>query len=157
MFTDLFSLRGRIALVTGGSRGIGKMIAGGFLSQGAAKVYITARKAPACEATANELNAARHQGRRVVAAGTTTVRTLEHCALSGEEFVPHSGSTSIFIAPRFKFRAVNALLTNFHLPQSTLLMLVSAFGGRDHVLNAYRHAVSEKYRFFSYGDCMFIA
>ena len=109
------------------------------------------------EATATELNAARREGRRVVAAGTTTVRTLEHCGLAGGEFAPHFGSTSIFISPGFDFRVVNALLTNFHLPQSTLLMLVSAFGGREHVLNAYRHAVAERYRFFSYGDCMFIA
>lgn len=106
--------------------------------------------------TANELNAALGEGRRIVAAGTTTVRTLEHCAQQGE-FVPHSGSTSIFIAPGFKFRAVQALLTNFHLPQSTLLMLVSAFGGRENVLAAYCHAVAERYRFFSYGDCMFLA
>jgi len=108
------------------------------------------------EETANELNAARREGRRIVAAGTTTVRTLEHCALAGE-FKPHFGSTDIFISPGFQFRAVGALLTNFHLPQSTLLMLVSAFGGRDHVLAAYRHAVAERYRFFSYGDCMFLS
>lgn len=105
--------------------------------------------------TANELNAAMRDGRRIVAAGTTTVRTLEHCALQGE-FAPHSGSTSIFISPGFRFRVVQALLTNFHLPQSTLLMLVSAFGGRQNVLAAYRHAVAERYRFFSYGDCMFL-
>jgi len=109
------------------------------------------------ESTANELNAARREGRRVVAAGTTTVRTLEHCALSGSDFAPHSGSTNVFISPGFEFRAVQALLTNFHLPQSTLLMLVSAFGGREHVLNAYQHAVTERYRFFSYGDCMFLS
>jgi len=107
--------------------------------------------------TAAALNAARREKRRVVAVGTTTVRTLEHCAHSAEEFAPHAGSTSIFIAPGFDFRIVGALLTNFHLPQSTLLMLVSAFAGRDHVLAAYRHAVGARYRFFSYGDCMFIA
>ncbi len=108
------------------------------------------------ESTASELNAARREGRRVIAAGTTTVRTLEHCALLGPEFAPHAGTTSIFISPGFEFRAVNALLTNFHLPQSTLLMLVCAFGGREHVLSTYRHAVADGYRFFSYGDCMFI-
>ncbi|HEX4037414.1 MAG TPA: tRNA preQ1(34) S-adenosylmethionine ribosyltransferase-isomerase QueA [Acidobacteriaceae bacterium] len=107
--------------------------------------------------TAAALNAARREGRRIVAAGTTTVRTLEHCALSASEFVPHSGSTTIFIAPGFEFRIVGALLTNFHLPQSTLLMLVSAFAGRERVLAAYRHAVEAGYRFFSYGDCMLIA
>lgn len=106
--------------------------------------------------TAEELNAAQRQGRRIIAAGTTTVRTLEHCALQGE-FAPHAGSTNIFISPGFKFRAAQALLTNFHLPQSTLLMLVSAFGGRQNVLAAYRHAVVERYRFFSYGDCMFLS
>jgi S-adenosylmethionine:tRNA ribosyltransferase-isomerase len=107
--------------------------------------------------TAAALNAARREGRRIVAAGTTTVRTLEHCALESEEFAAHSGSTSIFISPEFEFRVVGALLTNFHLPQSTLLMLVSAFAGRERVLEAYRHAVEAKYRFFSYGDCMFIS
>jgi S-adenosylmethionine:tRNA ribosyltransferase-isomerase len=108
---------------------------------------------------AEEINAARHDGRRVVAAGTTTVRTLEHCAAvsAGGRLQPHSGSTSIFISPGFRFRAVDALLTNFHLPQSTLLMLVSAFAGRDHTLAAYYHAVEKRYRFFSYGDCMFIS
>ena len=107
------------------------------------------------EETARELNAALHEGRRIVAAGTTTVRTLEHCALQGE-FAPHSANTNIFISPGFQFRAVSALLTNFHLPQSTLLMLVCAFGGTEHVLAAYRHAVEQCYRFFSYGDCMFL-
>jgi S-adenosylmethionine:tRNA ribosyltransferase-isomerase len=106
--------------------------------------------------TADELNAARREGRRIVAAGTTTVRTLEHCALQGQ-FAPHSGSTCIFISPGFEFRAVGALLTNFHLPQSTLLMLVSAFGGKEAALAAYRHAVAARYRFFSYGDCMFLS
>ena len=106
--------------------------------------------------TAAALNTARREGRRIVAAGTTTVRTLEHCALGGGEFTAHSGSTSIFIAPGFEFRVVGALLTNFHLPQSSLLMLVSAFAGRERVLAAYRHAVEARYRFFSYGDCMFV-
>ncbi|MGC2297933.1 MAG: tRNA preQ1(34) S-adenosylmethionine ribosyltransferase-isomerase QueA [Acidobacteriaceae bacterium] len=106
--------------------------------------------------TATALNAARREGRRIVAAGTTTVRTLEHCALGSGEFAAHAGSTSIFIAPGFEFRVVGALLTNFHLPQSSLLMLVSAFAGRERVLKAYRHAVEAGYRFFSYGDCMFV-
>jgi S-adenosylmethionine:tRNA ribosyltransferase-isomerase len=111
------------------------------------------------EATAGAVNAALAEGRRVIAAGTTTVRTLEHCALMAEDrpLVAHSGATSIFISPRFEFRVVRGLLTNFHLPQSSLLMLVSAFAGRERVLAAYRHAVEERYRFFSYGDCMFIA
>jgi len=107
-------------------------------------------------ATAEAVNKAIREGRRIIAAGTTTVRTLEHCALSGDELTAHSGETSVFIRPGHSFRIVNALLTNFHLPQSTLLMLVSAFAGREPVLAAYAHAVQERYRFFSYGDCMFI-
>jgi S-adenosylmethionine:tRNA ribosyltransferase-isomerase len=107
---------------------------------------------------AEHINAARSESRRVVAAGTTTLRALEHCAAASSDGLrPHSGSTSIFISPGFRFRAVDALLTNFHLPQSTLLMLVSAFAGRDNTLAAYRHAVDARYRFFSYGDCMFIS
>lgn len=111
--------------------------------------------APAAEA----INRATAEGRRIVAAGTTVVRTLEHCALqaAGAPLQPHTGATEIFISPGYKFRLVGALLTNFHLPQSSLLMLVSAFAGREQVLAAYRHAVQQNYRFFSYGDCMFIA
>ena len=110
-------------------------------------------------ATAEALNRAVREGRRIVAVGTTAVRTLEHCAreANGGILGPHSGTTEIFIAPGFEFRLVGALLTNFHLPQSSLMMLVSAFAGREHVLAAYRHAVEARYRFFSYGDCMFIA
>jgi S-adenosylmethionine:tRNA ribosyltransferase-isomerase len=108
------------------------------------------------EATALEVNRALQEGRRVIAAGTTTVRTLEHCAQIGK-LEPHSGATSIFIAPGFQFRVVAGLVTNFHLPESTLLMLVSAFAGTERVLAAYRHAVGAGYLFFSYGDCMFIS
>jgi S-adenosylmethionine:tRNA ribosyltransferase-isomerase len=109
-------------------------------------------------ATAAAVNSALREGRRVIAAGTTSVRTLEHCARAagGGELVAHSGETSIFLCPGSEFRVVSGLLTNFHLPQSTLLMLVSAFAGRERVLSAYRHAVEQRYRFFSYGDCMFI-
>ena len=111
------------------------------------------------ESTAAALNSALAEGRRVVAAGTTTVRTLEHCAVlaNGGPLAGHSGATSIFISTGYQFRVISGLLTNFHLPQSSLLMLVSAFAGRDNVLAAYRHAVEERYRFFSYGDCMFLA
>jgi S-adenosylmethionine:tRNA ribosyltransferase-isomerase len=104
--------------------------------------------------------AARDPRRRIVAVGTTVVRTLESAALAaldGKAIQAHSGTTQIFIAPGFQFRLVNALVTNFHLPQSSLLMLVSAFAGREHVLAAYRQAVRQRYRFFSYGDCMCIA
>jgi S-adenosylmethionine:tRNA ribosyltransferase-isomerase len=108
--------------------------------------------------TAEALNRAVREGRRIVAVGTTVVRTLESLALRGApgDLRPHSGETEIFISPGFKFRLVGALLTNFHLPQSSLIMLVSAFAGREQVLAAYRHAVAARYRFFSYGDCMFI-
>ena len=110
-------------------------------------------------AAADALNRAHGEGRRVVAAGTTTTRTLEHCAAQADErpIEPHNGSTSIFLQPGHSFRMVDALLTNFHLPQSTLLMLVSAFAGREHVMRAYSHAVEQRYRFFSYGDCMFLS
>ena len=109
--------------------------------------------------TADAVNRACSDGRRVVAVGTTVVRTLESAALRAEGGLipPHSGDTEIFIAPGFKFNVVGGLLTNFHLPKSSLLMLVSAFAGREHVLAAYRHAIEFRYRFFSYGDCMFLA
>jgi S-adenosylmethionine:tRNA ribosyltransferase-isomerase len=114
-------------------------------------------------AAAAQINRALAEKRRVIAVGTTTVRTLEFAAsqnasnLAGAATVSAgSGEADIFIYPGFEFRVVNAMLTNFHLPKSTLLMLVSAFAGRKNVLNAYAHAVAEKYRFFSYGDCMFV-
>ena len=97
----------------------------------------------------------RAAGGRVVAIGTTSVRALESAAADGE-LQPGSGETRLFITPGYRFRVVDALLTNFHLPQSTLLMLVSAFGGRQRVLDAYAHAVREHYRFFSYGDAMWL-
>jgi S-adenosylmethionine:tRNA ribosyltransferase-isomerase len=109
-------------------------------------------------AVAAQINQARDEGRRIVAVGTTTVRTLEYAAsLSDDRRVkPGSGEADIFIYPGYDFRVVGALLTNFHLPQSTLLMLVCALGGKERILAAYRHAVQQKYRFYSYGDCMFI-
>ena len=111
------------------------------------------------DATADAINRALREDRRVIAVGTTTVRTLEHCAqtANGGELRGHSGETRLFIAPGFPFRVVSGLLTNFHLPQSTLLMLVCGFGGTANVLAAYNHAVANDYRFFSYGDCMFLA
>ena len=113
-------------------------------------------------ATATAVNTALAKGNRIVAAGTTTTRTLEHCAEAahGLPLTAHSGQTSIFLSPGYKFQIVSGLLTNFHLPKSTLLMLVSAFAGkefgREMVLGAYAHAVQQKYRFFSYGDCMLL-
>jgi len=110
------------------------------------------------EETAAKIALAKQQGRRVVAVGTTTVRTLEYAAGLDPEgrITAHTGEADIIIYPGYRFRVVDAMLTNFHLPKSTLLMLVCAFAGRERVLRAYEHAVRERYRFFSYGDCMFI-
>jgi len=107
-------------------------------------------------ATATAVNRAKREGRRVVALGTTTTRTLEHGADVGGELLPGEGMTDLFILPGYRFRLVDAMITNFHLPRSTLLMLVSAFAGRELLLQAYREAVLERYRFFSYGDSMVI-
>jgi S-adenosylmethionine:tRNA ribosyltransferase-isomerase len=112
--------------------------------------------------TAKAINTALQAGNRIIAVGTTTTRTLEHCAqiARGEPLTAHSGQTNIFLGPGHKFQIVRGLLTNFHLPESTLLMLVSAFAGgesgRERVLAAYAHAVRQKYSFFSYGDCMLL-
>ncbi len=97
----------------------------------------------------------RARGGRVIAVGTTSVRSLE-CASASGELLPFSGETDLFITPGYAFRSVDAMITNFHLPQSSLLMLVAAFAGRQRILDAYAHAVREKYRFFSYGDAMFL-
>ena len=120
------------------------------------EIHLHAERYSLPEETALQINRALRDGRRVVAAGTTTVRALEHCARIGR-LEAHTGTTNIFLSPGCRFSVVKALLTNFHLPQSTLLMLVSAFAGRENTLAAYRHAVEAGYRFFSYGDCMFIA
>jgi S-adenosylmethionine:tRNA ribosyltransferase-isomerase len=105
---------------------------------------------------AAKINIALEQKRRVIAVGTTTVRTLEFAARDSVRVQGGSGEADLFIYPGFNFRVVSAILTNFHLPQSTLLMLVCAFGGKENVMAAYQHAVVERYRFYSYGDCMFI-
>jgi len=105
--------------------------------------------------TCSKIVAAKNEGRRVVAVGTTVVRALETAAQAGS-MTSYEGDTKIFIYPGYRFRIVDALLTNFHLPESTLLMLVCAFGGTENVLKAYRHAVEQKYRFYSYGDAMFV-
>jgi len=102
-----------------------------------------------------QIRRTRERGGRVVAVGTTVVRALESASVDGE-LHPHSGETSIFIFPGYRIRSVDALLTNFHLPESTLLMLVSAFTGRERILAAYAHAVHARYRFFSYGDAMLL-
>jgi S-adenosylmethionine:tRNA ribosyltransferase-isomerase len=108
------------------------------------------------EDTAEQINQAKQDGRRVVAVGTTVVRTLESVADTQGRVHPTSGETDLFIVPGYQFRCVNALITNFHLPRSTLLMLVSAFAGREQVLAAYAEAVRERYRFYSFGDAMLL-
>ena len=104
-----------------------------------------------CDAVAET----RAGGGRVIAVGTTSVRALECASIKGE-LRPFDGETDLFILPGYEFRSVDAMITNFHLPQSSLLMLVAAFAGKARILDAYRHAVREKYRFFSYGDAMFL-
>ncbi len=109
------------------------------------------------ESATAAINQALLGSRRIVAIGTTTVRALEHAAsVAAGSIRPGAGTADIFIYPGFKFKVVQAMLTNFHLPQSSLLMLVSAFGGKEKILRVYEHAVSQRYRFYSYGDCMFI-
>ncbi len=105
---------------------------------------------------AEQIRRARAQNRRVVAVGTTTVRTLEYAAQQSGEVRAGTGEANLFIYPGYEFQVVQALLTNFHLPESTLLMLVCALGGKENVLRAYRHAVAKLYRFYSYGDCMLV-
>jgi S-adenosylmethionine:tRNA ribosyltransferase-isomerase len=108
------------------------------------------------EETVQQIAATRASGGRVVAVGTTSVRTLESAAARPEGFGAGQGRTQLFIYPPYEFRMIDALITNFHLPKSTLIMMISAFAGRDFVLAAYREAIRERYRFYSYGDCMLI-
>ena len=106
--------------------------------------------------TASILNETKARGGRIICVGTTSCRTLESLVREDGSFQASSKWTDIFIYPGYTFKAMNGLITNFHLPESTLVMLVSAFAGREHVLDAYREAVREKYRFFSFGDAMLI-
>ena len=108
------------------------------------------------EETATALNKAKKEGKTIIAVGTTSIRTLESASGDSGMLSSLKGDTSIFIYPGYKFKFVDNLLTNFHTPESTLLMLVSALAGKDHIMAAYRHAVEDRYRFFSYGDAMFI-
>ena len=105
---------------------------------------------------AEKINRARQNGGRVICVGTTSCRTLESVADENGNVKPFEGETGIFIYPGYKFKAMDGLITNFHLPESTLLMLVCAFGGYEHIMNAYKEAVEREYRFFSFGDCSFI-
>ena len=106
--------------------------------------------------TAEAVNTAKKNGGRIIAVGTTSCRTLESFAKDDGTLEPSSGWTDIFIYPGYRFKCIDGLITNFHLPESTLIMLVSALAGREHILNAYRTAVENRYRFFSFGDAMFI-
>ncbi len=108
------------------------------------------------EKTAQALNLAKKEHRRIISVGTTSTRTLEAVWQKYQGFRACSGDTDIFISPGYEFKAIDALITNFHLPKSTLLMLVSAFAGREFMLDVYKHAVEQRYRFFSFGDAMFI-
>ena len=108
------------------------------------------------EENANILNKAKKENRRIIAVGTTSVRVLESCTNDKGIIVPQKRETNIFIYPPYKFKVVDALITNFHLPESTLIMLISAFAGYENTMNIYKIAVNEKYRFFSFGDAMFI-
>ena len=108
------------------------------------------------EEAAALINDTRHAGGRVIAVGTTSCRTLESAAEEDGSLAAKSGWTDIFIYPGYQFKVIDALITNFHLPESTLVMLVSALAGRDNIMNAYAEAVKERYRFFSFGDAMFI-
>ncbi|MEJ1358550.1 MAG: tRNA preQ1(34) S-adenosylmethionine ribosyltransferase-isomerase QueA [Candidatus Sedimenticola sp. (ex Thyasira tokunagai)] len=107
------------------------------------------------QATCEQVQATRLRGGRVVAVGTTSVRSLEAASVDGS-LEPFTGDTRLFITPGYRFKSVDAMITNFHLPESTLLMLVSAFSGYEQIMAAYRHAVEQRYRFFSYGDAMFL-
>lgn len=107
------------------------------------------------EQVCQQVRAARARGGRVIAVGTTSVRALESASQTGQ-IEPFEGETDIFIYPGYQFKSVDAMVTNFHLSESTLLMLVSAFAGKQHILDAYQHAIEQRYRFFSYGDAMFI-
>ena len=108
------------------------------------------------DGVADEINRRRAQGGRVIAVGTTAARVLESVSDCSGKVHAISGETSIFIYPGYKFKATDALITNFHLPESTLIMLVSALAGKDNVMNAYKVAVNDRYRFFSFGDAMLI-
>ena len=108
------------------------------------------------EASCAAIRRTREAGGRVVAVGTTVVRTLEHCSAPDGTVRPGNGECDLFIYPGYRFRAVDVMLTNFHLPRSTLIMLVSAFAGRERLLEAYAEAVERDYRFYSYGDAMLV-
>ena len=108
------------------------------------------------DAAAERINSAKKSGGRVIAVGTTCVRTLEFTADENGEIIPGNGTCDLYIYPGYRFKVIDGLVTNFHLPKSTLLMLIAAFAGRENILRAYNVAISENYRFYSYGDAMLI-
>ena len=108
------------------------------------------------EETAKIVNEAKEKGNRVIAVGTTSVRTLESAVDESGKLMAAEGNTNIFIYGEYKFKIADAIITNFHLPKSTLIMLISAFGGKEFIFEAYKKAIEEKYRFYSFGDSMFI-
>jgi len=108
------------------------------------------------EESAESINRAKKDGKNIVAVGTTSVRTLETTMQKHGKILPIKDYSELFIYPPYEFKIVDKIITNFHLPKSTLLMLVSAFAGKDFVFDAYKHAIESKYRFYSYGDCMLI-
>ena len=112
------------------------------------------------QAVVDKINITKANGKRVIAVGTTSVRSIESAAKqakeNGQDLAPFYGDSDIFIYPGYQFNVIDAMVTNFHLPESTLIMLISAFAGYEHVMAAYQHAIKEQYRFFSYGDAMFI-
>ena len=121
------------------------------------RTFVTEGMSLLLDSVVKRLTGCRAEGGRIVAVGTTSARTLETAAMVGNGcLVPWSGQTDIFIRPGHQFKAVDVLLTNFHLPRSSLLVLVSAFAGRELILEAYRIAIEQQYRFYSYGDCMLI-
>ncbi|HQX57387.1 MAG TPA: S-adenosylmethionine:tRNA ribosyltransferase-isomerase, partial [Pyrinomonadaceae bacterium] len=117
---------------------------------------VSAERYAISDETAEILNGAKSEKRRIVAVGTTATRALETTLTRYDSFLAGSHSADLTITPGYKFRAIDALLTNFHLPLSSLLVLTSTFGGHELIMSAYRHAIIEEYRFYSYGDCMFV-
>ena len=126
-------------------------------SSGCVTAEVPVPAAKQTEEAANTINETKRNGGRVICVGTTSCRTVESAADEQGMVQPGCDNTEIFIYPGYRFKVLDALITNFHLPESTLVMLVSALAGREHILHAYEEAIHEKYRFFSFGDAMFIA
>ena len=148
---DFFSLKGKVAIVTGGNTGLGQAYVVALAKAGADLFVVTYDRA--WDETRAMVEA---EGRRIISVGTTSTRALESSVDENGKVIAQKASTDIFIYPGYEFKVIDALITNFHLPKSTLLMLVSAFSSREFMLSVYETAVKEKYHFFSFGDAMFI-